>query len=108
MKRPDRLASLLGLAARAGALEFGTDLVRRAARSDRLHLVVIASDISSNTRQKLEPLLAARSIRWIGGPDRDRLGSAVGRGALSAVGVRDARFAREIADGADEAGTTQS
>jgi len=109
MRSPDRVASLLGLAARAGTLVYGTDLVRRAVRDGRVHLVVVATDISDNTRQKLEPLLERRSIARIDGPDRAALGAAVGRASLSAVGVQDERFAarlKEVAGGGAAGRTT--
>ena len=87
---------LLGLAARAGALVYGTDLVRRAVRAGRVGLAVVASDISENTSEKLRPLLKAREVVVVDGPDRGQLGALVGRGPLSVVGVMDESFAERI------------
>jgi ribosomal protein L7Ae-like RNA K-turn-binding protein len=87
---------LLGLAARAGAVVWGTERVREAARGGRLQLVLIARDASANSRDKLAPLLGARRIRHLTVLDQDRLGDALGRGPLSAVGISDAGFARRI------------
>ena len=96
---------LLGLAARAGALVYGTDLVRRAVRAGDVHLAIVASDISENTSQKLRPLLASRTVAVIEGPDRGELGARVGRGPLSVVGVTDAEFAgRMLPSGASTGG----
>ena len=89
---------LLGLAARAGALVYGTDLVRRAARAGKVHLAIVASDISENTREKLGAL-GPGGVIVVPGPDRGELGALVGRGPLSVVGITDAQLAARI--GAD-------
>lgn len=84
---------LLGLAARAGALIYGTDQVRRAVRAGRVRLAIVASDISENTSEKLRPLLSSREVAVIDGPDRGDLGALVGKGPLSVVGVVEGAFA---------------
>lgn len=94
-ERPD--LRLLGLAARAGALVYGTDLVRRAVRAGRVRHAVVASDISDNTSEKLRPLLEKSGVTVIEGPDRGELGALVGRGPLSVVGISDAQLAARIA-----------
>jgi ribosomal protein L7Ae-like RNA K-turn-binding protein len=95
---------LLGLAARAGAVVWGTERVREAARGGRLRLVLIARDASANSRDKLVPLLEARQIRHRAVLDQDRLGDALGRGPLSAVGIDDAGLARRIEELLGQAG----
>jgi len=87
---------LLGLAARAGAVVVGAERVREAAARGRLLLVIVASDVSPNRRQKMMPLLQRSGIRTAPGADRARLGAAIGRAPVSAVGVLDASFARRI------------
>ena len=92
-ERPD--LRLLGLAARAGALVYGTDLVRRAAKAGTIRLAVVASDISENTREKLDSLETSEVV-VIAGPDRGELGALVGKGPLSVIGVTDENFAGRI------------
>ena len=87
---------MLGLAARAGAVLPGTDRVREAARSDSLHFVLIASDLSDNSRDKLLPLLNARQIPYAIVSDRDALGGAVGRAPLSALGITEKKLALRV------------
>ena len=93
-ERPD--LRLLGLAARAGALVYGTDLVRRAVRAGKVRHAVVASDISDNTSEKLRPLLEKSGVTVIDGPDRGELGALVGRGPLSVVGITDVQLAERI------------
>jgi ribosomal protein L7Ae-like RNA K-turn-binding protein len=97
-ERPD--LRLLGLAARAGALVYGTDLVRRAVRAGRIRLAIVASDISDNTREKLRPLLEHNGVAVIEGPDRGDLGALVGRGPLSVVGMEEGSFADRLLEAA--------
>ncbi len=74
----------------------GTVRVREAVRAGRVRLVLLASDASRNSRDKLEPLLRAVGLRYRVMADRARLGAAVGRAPLSAVGITDAAMARRI------------
>ena len=94
--RPDRALGLLGMATRAGAVVPGTERVREAARAGTLHLAVMASDASDNSRGKLLPLLTARGISHVIRYERNALGAAIGRGPVSAVGVVDAALADRL------------
>lgn len=99
----ERIGGLLGLAARAGRVTAGTRAVREAARRRGLRFVIVASDASTNTRNKLIPLLRATEVPYAEALDRAALGAALGRAGLSAVGLTDPRLAarlREIIDGA--------
>ena len=51
--RSEKLLSLLGFAARARRLVFGTELCRTAARAGQISLVVIAADASPNTKKRV-------------------------------------------------------
>lgn len=87
---------MLGLAARAGAVIPGTERVREAARSGSLHFVLVASDLSDNSRDKLLPLLDARQVPYAVVSDRDALGGAVGRAPLSALGITERKLASRV------------
>jgi ribosomal protein L7Ae-like RNA K-turn-binding protein len=92
---PERaLLDLLGLAARARALVHGTDGTRRSARDGEARSVIIAADTSPTQSQKLVPLLEARGIPFAICLDRDAIGGALGRAAVSAVGITNESFAR--------------
>lgn len=76
----------------------GTARVREAARAGAVRFVVVAADASSNTKEKLMPLLRARRIRHAVAFDRDALGMAVGRAPLGAVGITSGRLADRLAE----------
>lgn len=97
MRAPSESAlALLGLAARGGRVHPGTERVREAARRGGVQHVLIAADSSANARDKLLPLLAAKHVPHTVAFDRARLGAAVGRAPLSAVGVSDVALAARI------------
>lgn len=87
---------MLGLAARAGAVVPGTERVREAVRAGRAFVVLVASDLSDNSRDKLLPLLEARQIPYAIVSDRNALGGAVGRAPLSALAVTEKKLAERV------------
>lgn len=91
-----RALGLLGLAARARAAVPGTERVRDAARRGVVEFVVLAADASENSRGKLLPLLTRLEIPHETRFERSRLGAAVGRAPVSAVGLTDASLAARL------------
>ncbi|MCI0435050.1 MAG: ribosomal L7Ae/L30e/S12e/Gadd45 family protein [Gemmatimonadetes bacterium] len=88
--------ALLGLAARAGAVVAGAVRVREAARGGGVQLVIVAADASANSQDRVVPALQAMGVPIRAAFDRDRLGAAIGRSAVSAVGVTDGQMARRL------------
>lgn len=87
---------MLGLAARAGALIPGTERVREAVRSSEVQFVLVASDASDNSRDKLLPLLDKRQVPYAVILTRDALGGAVGKAPLSAIGISERKLAERV------------
>lgn len=94
-----KLLGLLGLAARARKLVFGTDRVCETARAfSYLGVVLIASDASDNTVKRIKNCckyygIECRSLQC----GMDDLSHAVGKGNnVSAVGVTDENFASAV------------
>lgn len=88
---------MLGLAARARALVHGTDMTRKAVREGEVRCVLLAADGSPAQAQKLIPLLQARKVPFHVCLSREALGSAIGRGPVSAVGITNESFAKRAA-----------
>jgi ribosomal protein L7Ae-like RNA K-turn-binding protein len=78
-----------------------------AAVSGHLALAIVAADASRNSTQKVVPLLTARSVALMVGPDALALGAAVGRSAVAVLGVLDNQLAAGISR-AIETGTEKS
>jgi ribosomal protein L7Ae-like RNA K-turn-binding protein len=101
---PEALLRLLGLAARAGAVVPGSARVREAARAGELQFALVAADTAADRRDRLITLLRGLRIPHMVGYDRDRLGEAVGRAPLGAVGVTAESFAARLVTLAESAG----
>src|SRR5215218_3158615 len=92
---PERgLLDLLGLAARARALVHGTDATRRSVRDGEIVGVLLAADSSPTQSKKLVPLLEARGVPYAVCLTRAEIGSAMGQGPVTALGIKDRNFAR--------------
>ena len=98
-----RALDLVGIAARAGHVVFGTERVREAVRTGVVRLVIVASDASANSKDKLVPMLEKRGVPVVERFDRDRLGAAIGRAPVSAVGVTESGIATRLREIAGEA-----
>lgn len=95
-ERETEVLSLLGLAARAGAVAKGTDAARRTVRRGEARVVLLARDAAREQRRKIAALLRHSSVPYATLADRASLGSAVGGPPLSAVAVTNASFAAEV------------
>jgi ribosomal protein L7Ae-like RNA K-turn-binding protein len=90
-----RILALVGLGIRSRGAVVGVQQVRDAVRRGTLALALVATDASSNSIDKVVPLLRARRIKLVEMPSAAQLGAAVGREQTTAVGVVD----RQLADG---------
>ncbi len=88
--------ALLGIARRAGAVVKGTDATRRGLRQREVRLMIVAVDGADGQVRKVVPLARAQEVFWTAFGTRAELGSAVGDGPLTAVGVTGASFAKQL------------
>lgn len=91
-----KLLGLIGLGVRGRGAIVGVQRVRDAARRGKLFLAIAAPDASSNSLDKVLPLLQARGVAVIVGPPAADLGSAVGRETTAVVGIVDRGLAKGI------------
>ena len=91
-----KLLGLIGLGVRGRGAVVGVERVRDAAKRGKLHLAIAAPDASSNSLDKVVPLLKARGISVISGPSAAELGAAVGRETAAVVGIVDKGLAKGI------------
>lgn len=93
-----RMFRLLGLGVRSRGAIVGVQQVREAAKNNKLAFAVVASDASSNSLDKVVPLLNARRVRFIEVPSAAELGAAVGRDQTAVVGIVDRQLAAGVRD----------
>jgi ribosomal protein L7Ae-like RNA K-turn-binding protein len=91
-----KLLGLIGLGVRGRGAIVGVQRVRDAAKRGKLFLAIAAPDASSNSLDKVLPLLRARGIAVFVGPPAAELGSAVGRETAAVVGIVDRGLAKGI------------
>ncbi|MFL5499483.1 MAG: L7Ae/L30e/S12e/Gadd45 family ribosomal protein [Gemmatimonadaceae bacterium] len=91
-----KLLGLIGLGIRGRGAIIGVQQVREAARRGKLQLAIAAPDASSNSLEKVLPLLRARGITVFIGPPAQELGSAAGRETTAVIGIVDKGLAKGI------------
>jgi len=93
-----RVFRLLGLGVRSRGAVIGVEQVRESAKANKLAFAVVASDASTNSLDKIVPLLNARRVRFIEVPSAAELGAAVGREQTAVVGIVDRHLAAGVHD----------
>ena len=91
-----KLLGLIGLGVRGRGAVLGVQQVRDTAKRGKLHLAIAANDASSNSLDKVLPLLRARGIMVVAGPPATELGSVAGREATAVIGIVDKGLAKGI------------
>lgn len=91
-----KLFALLGLGVRGRGAVIGVQRVREAAKSGKLMVAIAAPDASSNSLNKVMPLLRAREIPVFAAASAVELGNAVGRDSTTVVGVVNRGLAKGI------------
>ena len=86
---------VIGLAYRARGIATGTNQVLEAIRARKAKLVIIASDVSENTRKNLTDKASFYSARTeIADITAEELGRAVGRSNTAAIAFTDVNFVK--------------
>jgi ribosomal protein L7Ae-like RNA K-turn-binding protein len=93
-----RLASLLGLAQKAGKLVSGEEAVEHAVRSGKARLVLVAGDASDNTKKSYRDLSSYYQVACYEGLSKDEFGHATGKPPRAALAVTDAGFAKAVGE----------
>ena len=93
---PDRVLSMLGLAAKAGKIASGEFSVEKAVKSNKVYLVVVAEDASDNTRKMFRDMCHFYHVPLLFYADKDQLGRSIGKKMRASIGVLDQGFADSI------------
>ena len=95
----DSIASLLGLALRAGRLAVGEEPVRTASRSHKAYLLLLASDAADNTIRRAHHFTqtGTNTICLTIPVTKEALGAPLGRASCAMLAVTDVGFAAALA-----------
>lgn len=94
----EKIANLLGLVKRAGALITGNDACMQAIRSGagKAHLAIVATDTGGNAMKKYHDKCKSFGVPILELLDKERLGRAVGKDHGAIVVITDKGFASRI------------
>ena len=95
----DSIASLLGLALRAGRLAVGEEPVRAASRSHKAYLLLLSSDAADNTIRRAHHFTqtGTKTICLTIPMTKEELGASLGRASCAMLALTDVGFAAALA-----------
>ena len=89
----------MGIAKKAGYIEYGEDTVLVAVQSGKVRLVLLASDAGEHTRRKILAVTESREIPCAVLPcDKGDLGAAIGKGNTGCAAITDMGIAVSFAE----------
>lgn len=88
--------NLVGLAKRAGKVVCGEEAVKEGIRSGKLKLVIIAEDVSNNTRKSIINSCKHYGVTYYFAGTKEELGHAVGNNFNAVLAISDEGFAKTI------------
>lgn len=103
-KKPDRILSMLGIAAKAGRIASGEFATEKAVKSGKAYLVLTAGDASKNTAKKFRDMTEFYRVPYRVYGDKATLGGCIGKDCRSSIAVIDERLAEAVMKKMDNCG----
>lgn len=94
--KPDRVLSMLGIAAKAGKVVSGEFATENAVKAGKAFLVVIAGDASDNTTKKFRDMTDFYRVPFACYGTKDSLGGCIGKDYRSSLAVTDEKLAEAV------------
>ena len=91
-----KLSSLLGMAQKAGKIASGEFAVDKAVKSGKAKLILIAADISENTRKSYKDMSVYFKIPCYEVLSKQQLGLRIGKDRRAALAITDQGFTKAI------------
>ncbi|HNX01715.1 MAG TPA: ribosomal L7Ae/L30e/S12e/Gadd45 family protein [Candidatus Cloacimonadota bacterium] len=95
-KLMDRFINLVHLSRKAGKLGLGFDNLERALAHHKCKIIIIAEDLARNSYEKLERLIAERSVKVVRVGTKKRYGDEFGALEIGVLFITDTNFAAGI------------
>lgn len=92
----DKIYMFLGLARKANALVIGEEAVEKAIRNKKLKFVIIASDTSSNTRNKIVNRCNYYGVVYRFFGQKELIGKYIGKNIVSVIGINNQGFLTKL------------
>ena len=96
MKKPDKVLSLLSIAAKGRNVVSGGFTVEKTVKSGKAFLVIVALDASDNTKKMFQNMCEFYEVPIAEYGTKDTLGHAIGRQMRANIAVTDPGLAKSI------------
>ena len=94
--RPDKVLSMLGIAAKSGSVVSGEFSTEKAVKEGRAYLVIVAGDSSDNTKKKFSDMCKYYQVPFACYSQKELLGHGIGKEFRASLAVLDGGFAKAI------------
>ncbi|MDD7176942.1 MAG: ribosomal L7Ae/L30e/S12e/Gadd45 family protein [Lachnospiraceae bacterium] len=94
--KPDRVLSMLGIAAKAGKVVSGEFATENAVKAGKAFLVITAEDASGNTTKKFRDMTDYYHVPLLAYGTKETLGGCIGKDYRSSLAVVDEKLAEAI------------
>lgn len=91
-----RILGLIGLSAKAGKVNFGSDSVEAEIKKRKIKLVIIAEDSSERTKDKFKKLSENYNIPYLVIGNIEELSKAIGKSNKAVIGIKDLNLSNQI------------
>lgn len=105
--KPDKILSLLGIAAKSGSIASGEFSTEKAVKDNKAYLVIVASDASENTQKMFRNMAEFYKVPMYLYADKDTLGHCIGKEFRASLAVTNQGLAHSIEDKLKQAITTE-
>ena len=105
--RPDKVLSMLGIAAKSGSVVSGEFSTEKAVKDGRAYLVIVASDASDNTQKMFTNMTDFYEVPMYLYGDKETLGHFIGKEFRASLAVTNEGLAHSIEDKLKQMLTTE-
>ena len=92
----NKFLSFLGLTRKSGNLIAGGNLAEAAIKRGKVCLLLLAQDASDGTKKRFTNMSRSFNVEILEVSTKDDLGSAIGKGQISVIGVTDQRMSKKL------------
>ncbi len=96
MKENKKILGLIGLAARARKVCFGTDSVEEQIKKKKVYVVIVATDSSQRTKEKFKKICEKYEVPIIINEQIETLSKAIGKSNKAIIGIEEENLSKEI------------
>ena len=105
--KPDKVLSMLGIAAKSGSIVSGEFSTEKAVKEGKAYLVIVASDASDNTRKMFSDMTEFYGVPMYRYADKETLGHFIGKEFRASLAVTNEGLARSIEEKIKQIVTTE-